>query len=59
LEHIDEHEMLIQYSEMTGFDFTSEEFQRVRKDYLECKNFILNLTWSLSKLFNKGKIASY
>ena len=44
MEHLDEHEMLIQYSEMTAFDFDSEEFQKVRKDYIECKNFISDLT---------------
>ncbi len=32
MEHLDEHEMLIQYSEMTAFDFNSEEFQKVKKD---------------------------
>ena len=40
MEHLDEHEMLIQYSEMTAFDFNSEEFRKIRKDYIECKNFI-------------------
>ncbi len=58
MEHLDEHEMLIQYSEMTGFDFNSEEFKKVRKDYLECKNFLINLTYSLSRLFNRQKITS-
>ena len=38
MEHLDEQEMLIQFSEMTAFDFNSEEFQKVRKDYIECKN---------------------
>ena len=40
MEHLDEQEMLIQFSEMTAFDFNSEEFQKVRKDYIECKNLI-------------------
>ena len=35
---MDEHEALIEYSEMTSFDFNSREFQEVRRDYLECKN---------------------
>ena len=38
MEHLDEHEMLIEYSEMTSFDFNSKEFEEVRKDVLECKN---------------------
>lgn len=53
MEHLDEHEMLIQYSEMTAFDFNSEEFRKVKKDYLDCKNFISNFTWIVSKLVNK------
>ena len=35
---MDEHEALIEYSEMTSFDFNSREFQEVRRDYLERKN---------------------
>ena len=46
----DEHEMLIEYSEMTAFNFNSKEYQEVRKDFIECKevtkgflrNFISN-----------------
>ena len=48
----DEHEMLIEYSEMTSFDFNSKEFQEVRKDYSECKDFIGNFVWKMSKLFS-------
>ena len=33
----DEHEMLVEYSEMTAFNFNSKEYQEVRKDFLECK----------------------
>ncbi len=32
-----EYEMLIEYSEMTAFNFNSKEYQEVKKDYLECK----------------------
>ena len=53
MEHLDEQEMLIQYSEMSAFDFNSEEFQRVREDYSECKNFITNLGWNVSRFINK------
>ena len=47
----DEHEMLIEYSEMTSFDFNSKEFQEARKDYLECKNYITNLVWIVKDYF--------
>lgn len=39
MEH-DEHEMLVEYSEMTAFDFNSKEYLEVRKDFLECKNAV-------------------
>jgi len=34
----DEHEMLIEYSEMTAFNFNSKEFQELRKDVKKCKD---------------------
>ena len=33
----DEHEMLVEYSEMTAFNFNSKEYQEVRKDFIECR----------------------
>ena len=40
---MDEHEALIEYSEMTSFDFNSEEFQKVRKDFIECRYVVTNI----------------
>ena len=54
---LEEHEMLIAYSEMTSFDFSSEEYKRVRQDYVECKNFVSNFFGELSTLVNKIKLA--
>jgi len=59
MEHLDEHEMLIEYSEMAAFDFNSEEFQKVRKDYIECRDFISKLTWSVLQLFSRFRPISY
>ena len=42
MEH-DEHEMLVEYSEMTAFDFNSKEFQEVKRDYMRCKDLVSNL----------------
>ena len=39
---MDEHEALIEYSEMTAFDFNSKEFKEVRRDFVECRNAITN-----------------
>ncbi len=38
-----EYEMLIEYSEMTAFNFNSKEYQEVKKDYLECKKLQITL----------------
>ena len=57
MEHLDEHEMLIQYSEMAAFDFNSEEFQRVKKDVIDCKNFLSDFAWNVSNFIGKFKSA--
>ena len=41
----DEHEMLIEYSEMTAFNFNSKEYQEIKKDYIECKKVVSSLKW--------------
>ncbi len=56
MEH-DEHEMLIEYSEMTSFDFNSKEFQEVRRDYIECKDMVSNLVWSIENFMSNLKHA--
>lgn len=48
----DEHEMLIEYSEMTTFDFNSKEYEEVRKDYITCKNSVNNFLWSIENFMN-------
>ena len=57
MELLDEQEMLIQYSEMSAFDFNSEEFQRVKKDYIECKNFISDFVWNFGRFISKFRPA--
>ena len=58
MEQLDEHEMLVEYSEMTSFDFSSKEFQKAKQDYIECKTFISNLMQVLSKIISKIMPAS-
>lgn len=36
MEH-DEYEMLVEYSEMTAFNFNSKEYQEVKRDIMQCK----------------------
>ncbi len=50
---LDEQEMQIQYSEMTAFDFNSEEFQRIRDDYMECKSFAQKFVYKMNQFFSK------
>ena len=57
MEHLDEQEMLIQYSEMAAFDFNSEEFQRVRNDYVECRDFISGIAYNVNQFVNKFRPA--
>ena len=55
MEH-DEHEMLIEYSEMTTFNFHSQEYQEVRRDYKECKNAVSGIIMFLSGMLNKFRL---
>lgn len=57
MEHLDEQEMLIQYSEMAAFDFNSEEFQKVKNDYVECRDFVSNIAFNVNQFINKFKPA--
>ena len=34
----DEHEIMVEYAEMTAFNFNSKEYQEVKKDFVECKD---------------------
>lgn len=51
----DEHEMLVEYSEMTAFNFNSKEYQEVKKDFLECKKVAKNFEWFLNRFISKFK----
>lgn len=53
----DEHEMLVEYSEMTAFNFNSKEYQEVRKDFLECKEAAHGLVWLVKSFMDKFKPA--
>ena len=53
----DEHEMLIEYSEMIAFNFNSKEFQELKKDYLECKKAAKGFEWLVDKFVSKFKPA--
>ena len=48
----DEHEMLIEYSEMTAFNFNSKEYQEVKRDYERCRSIIDSFASTLKNLLN-------
>ena len=56
MEH-DEHEMLIEYSEMTAFNFNSKEFAEVARDFEECRNMVSNFNAGMKRFAKKFKPA--
>ena len=53
----DEHEMMIEYAEMTAFNFNSKEYQEVRKDFIECKEAATGFEWFVKNFTTKFKKA--
>ena len=51
----DEHEMLVEYSEMTAFNFNSKEYQEVRKDFMECKKAASGFEFLCERISNVFK----
>ena len=53
----DEHEMLIEYSEMTTFNFNSKEYQEIKQDFIECKEVVSGFDWFVKNFTSKFKKA--
>ena len=53
----DEHEMLIEYSEMTAFNFNSKEYKEVKQDFIECKETARGFEWFVKNFVSKFKRA--
>jgi hypothetical protein len=53
----DEHEMMVEYSEMTAFNFNSKEYQEVKEDFMECKEVAHGFEWFVKNLVSKFKKA--
>lgn len=53
---MDEHEALIEYSEMTTFNFNSKEFQEIKKDYKQCRDMVSTLTYAVSNFFDRFRV---
>lgn len=50
-----EYERLIEYSEMTSFNFKSKEYLEAKEDFKACKNFVKGLGWLMKFLLGKLK----
>ena len=53
----DEHELMVEYSEMTSFNFNSKEYQEVRKDVMECKDAVHGFEWFTKAFVNRFRNA--
>lgn len=53
----DEHEMMVEYSEMTSFNFNSKEYQEAKKDYIECKEVAHGFEWFVKNFISRFKKA--
>ena len=50
-----EEEMMIEYSEMTAFNFNSKEYQEVRQDFIECKETAQGFEWFVRNFVSRFK----
>lgn len=53
----DENEMMIEYAEMTAFNFNSKEYQEVKRDFIECKDVAHGFEWLVKNFTNKFRKA--
>ena len=53
----DEHEMMVEYSEMTAFNFNSKEYQEVKQDFIECKETAQGFDWFVNNFVGRFRKA--
>ena len=53
----DEHEIMVEYAEMTAFNFNSKEYQEVKKDFIECQETAHGIEWLVKNLIKTFKKA--
>ena len=49
----DEHENMIEFGEMTAFNFNSKEYQEVKKDFIDCKDVAFNFDGFMKNFLSK------
>ena len=53
----DEHETMVEYAEMTSFNFNSKEYKEVEKDFIKCKENAHGFEWLIKNFFKNSKKA--
>ena len=53
----DEHETMVEYAEMTSFNFNSKEYQEARQDFVECKKTVHGFEWLVKNFISRFKKA--
>ena len=53
----DEHEMMVEYAEMTAFNFNSKEYQEVKQDFIECKKAANGFEWFVKNFVSRFRAA--
>lgn len=53
----DEHETMVEYAEMTAFNFNSKEYQEVKQDFIECRETAKGFEWFVKNFISKFKKA--
>ena len=51
----DEHEMMVEFSEITAFSYDPKKFQELQEDLEICKKKAYQLEWFLKNLVNSFK----
>ncbi len=55
----DENEMMVEYSEMTSFNFNSKEYQEIKKEYVECKEIASGFEWFVKNFVSKFRKSEF
>lgn len=48
-----ENEMMVEYSEMTAFNFNSKEYLEARQDFIECKETAQGFEWFVKNFVSR------
>ena len=55
----DENELMVEYSEMTSFNFNSKEYQEVKRDFIECRETASGIDWLFQNFIKNFRKAEF